>query len=139
MNNGYCLSVAYDLKRGQAKCFGRGIPIHGAGDWGLREQQMPPSTCAKLFGHRLPGLRAHDINTTDALFHRMNNIVSLFDFLVRKAQKQHWKLIKSEAKGKRKKARKHERKLLALNLKIGFFKRHRKSSDQNHVVRMARF
>jgi hypothetical protein len=94
---------------------------------------------AKLFGLRLPGLRAHDINTADVLFHRMNNIVDLFDLLVRKAQKQHRKLIKSEAKGKRKKARKHERKLLALNLKIGFFKRQRKSSNQNQVGWMARF
>jgi hypothetical protein len=69
----------------------------------------------------------------------MNNIISLFDFLVRKAQKQHRKLIKSEIKGKRKKARKHERKLLALNLKIGFFKRHRKSSIPKQVDRMAQF
>jgi hypothetical protein len=69
----------------------------------------------------------------------MNNVVDLFAFLVRKAQKQHRKLIRSEAKGKRKKARKHERKLLALNLKIGFFKRQRKSSNQNQVDRMAQF
>jgi hypothetical protein len=69
----------------------------------------------------------------------MNNIVDLFDFLVRKAQKQHRKLIKSEAKGKRKKACKHERKLLALNVKIGFFKRQRKSSNRNQDDRMAQF
>jgi hypothetical protein len=139
MNNRFCLGVAYDLKRGQAKALGEAFPSIERATGDSVSNKCLHQSCAKLCGHRFLGLRAHDINTTGVRFHRMNNIVDLFDFLVRKAQKRYRKLIKSEAKGKRKKARKHERKLLALNLKIGFFKRQRKSSNRNQVGWMARF
>ena len=54
----------------------------------------------------------------------------MFDALVGKAQKRYRKLLKAEATGNREKARKHERKLLELNLKIGFFKRQRQFPRQ---------
>ena len=60
----------------------------------------------------------------------MNTVVSMFDALVGKAQKRYRKLLKAEATGNREKARKHERKLLELNLKIGFFKRQRQFPRQ---------
>ena len=75
-----------------------------------------------------------DANTTHRHQPQMDKVASLFDALVRKAQKRYRKLLKAEVKGDREKARKHERKLIDLNLKIGFFKRQRKSpsNDENH-------
>lgn len=70
-------------------------------------------------------------NTTQGHQSQMDNVASLFDALLRKAQKRYRKLLKAEAKGDREKARRHERKLLDLNLKIGFFKRQRKSQSQD--------
>jgi hypothetical protein len=58
----------------------------------------------------------------------MSNITDLLDVLIEKARKRYRKLLKAETEGKRNKAKKHERKLLALNLKIGFFKRQRKTT-----------
>jgi len=61
----------------------------------------------------------------------MSDITDLLDVLIEKARQRYRKLLIAETRGNRNKAKKHERKLLALNLRIGFFKRQRKNSPSD--------